>query len=488
MRKFVTVCIALAAAAGIMLLPTPPELTEQGHALLAIVACMLILWVSQVVDFSASSFFLMGLMALAGGLVEDPANPGAPLGAVGGVRLALRGFSSPGWVLVAAALFLAAAVESSGFGRRISLLLLSLVGTTPRRIRIGTLVLTLLLSLIIPSPAANAGLCTVLMLSVMQTLKVPLYSNLAKGTFLTVTFGPIFSAMMVLTAGGGPVQTAAFIYEATGRDLSWLEFALYGAPLGLGLSVGLFFLLEHLFPVRGDALPDGKLLMREALACCGPMTRMEKGIALVLAVTIPLWATSKVLHPVDNSTIAMLAVAAVFFPGLLLREGAPSWQELSERVSWGTLMLFGAVLSLGQALLQSGAAAWLARVTLVEMGVIHWPLLAIVGVGGLLFALLGLAFSARSAAIGALTPTIIGMAQSLPLERQIPVWGLTLILNYAVQFSVVFPANSPMAIIAYSSNTFTTKDMVRLSVPVMILAVLLLVVLSATWWPWLGVL
>ncbi len=471
-----------------MLLPAPADLCMQGQVLLAIVACMLILWVSQAVDFAASSFFLIGLMALGCGLADDPAAPGRALGGAGGLRLAMQGFASPGWILVAAALFLAAAVELSGLGRRISLHLLRFVGVSPRRIRAGVVVLTLLLSLIIPSPAANTGLCAVLMLSVVRVLNIPLKSNLAKSIFLLTAFGPIFSAMMVLTAGGGPVQTAAFIHEATGRDITWLEFAVYGAPLGLGMAAAVLGVMEYALPVRGASVPGGHHLLCDALDACGPMSRREKAISAVLAVTIPLWATSKVLHPVDPGAIATLAVAAIFCPGVFEKGAAPAWPELSNRVSWGTLMLFGAVLSLGQALLRSGAAAWLAKATLVEMGMVDWPLLAIVGGGGLLFAVFSLAFSARSAAIGALTPTIIGFAMSLPPERQIPVWGLSLVLNYAVQFSVLFPANSPMAIIAFSSGSFTAGDMMRVALPVMLLALLLTVILSATWWPWLGML
>lgn len=488
MRNTIIVILALLSVAGLLLLPTPAGLAPQGHVLLAVTFGMLVLWISQAVDFSASSFYLIGLMALGCGLVEDPANPGQLLGAVKAVKLAMQGFSSTAWILVACALFLAATVDNSGLGRRLSLRFLSLAGTSPKRILLATLVLTLFLSLIIPSPAANSGLCTVLMLSVVRLLEIPLRSNLAKGIFLIVAFGPVLSTLMILTAGGGPVQTAAFIYQGTGYDLSWLEYAVYGAPITLGLCTVLYFLLRILFPVGNAELPDAHKHLCEAMDACGPLSRKEKAIAAVLAVTIPLWATAKVLHPVDPSTIAMLAVALVFCPGVMDSNFAPAWKALSDKVSWGTMMLFGAVLSLGQALLDSGAAAWFAKETLVRMGLTEWPLLGMILGAGCIFALFGLAFSARSAAIGALTPTIIGFAQSLPPERQIPVWGLTLVLNFAVQFTIIFPANSPMAMIAISSNTFNSRDMIRLALPLSLIGFALLALFSCTIWPWMGLL
>lgn len=488
MRKTLLVVFALISVALLVLLPTPAGLSPQGHVLLAVTFGMLILWISQAVDFSASSFYLIGLMALCCGLSEDPARPGELLGPIKAVKLTMQGFASPAWILVLCALFLAAVVDSSGLGKRLSLRFLSIAGVSPKRILLATLVLTLFLSLIIPSPAANSGLCTVLMLSVVRLLEIPIRSNLAKGIFLVVAFGPALSTLMVLTAGGGPVQTASFIYQGTGYDISWLGYALYGGPIALGLCAALYFLLRLLFPLEGISLPGAKQHLCEAMDACGPMSRQEKTVSAVLLVTIPLWATAKILHPVDPATIAMLAVAFIFCPGVMGKNFSPGWEALSRKVAWGTMMLFGAVLSLGQALLESGAAAWLARETLVRMGLAEWPLLGIILGAGLIFAVFGLAFSARSAAIGALTPTIIGFAQSLPPERQIPVWGLALALNYAVQFTIVFPANSPMAMIAITSNSFNTSDMIRLALPLSLAGFVLLAILSCTWWPWLNML
>lgn len=489
MRNTVLVILSLLTVAGLLLLPTPEGLTPLGHGLLAVTGGMLLLWVTQAVDFSASSFYLMGLMALLSGFAENPAAPGEVIGAVGGVKLAMQGFATPAWILVCCALFLAAEVDASGLGRRVSLRLLSLAGTKPRRILLAALGLTLALALLIPSPAANSGLCTVLLLSVTRQLGIPIKSNLAKSMFLVAAFGPALSTLMVLTAGGGPVQVAAFIHQGTGHDISWLEFFICGAPLALGLCAAMYGLLLLLFPLREEAPPDADSLLCDAVSACGPWSRQEKAVAAVFMLLIPLWATSKVLHPVVPATIAMLAVAAVFCPGVMDRKGfAPAWKLLADKVAWGTMMLFGAVLSMGQALLDSGAAAWLAKATLVRMGLTDWPVLAIIGGGGLLFALFGLAFSARSAAIGALTPTIIGFALSLPPERQIPVWGLTLVMNYAVQFTIIVPANSPMAMIAISSDSFSARDMMRLSIPLTLVGFVLLLLLSLTWWPWLGVL
>ena len=155
-------------------------------------------------------------------------------------------------------------------------------------------------------------------------------------------------------------------------------------------------------------------------------------------------------------------------------------------MNWGTLMLFGAAISLGIWLLKSGAAAWVAKNTIIALGVDKWPLLLMIAAGGLFFSIFSLAFSARTAAVAALVPTAIGFAQGLNIPG-LSVWGLTLILYYTIQFSVIIPVNTPMSMVAYSTDTFSSDDMMKVGIPLVIIAILLMVIFSATYWHWLGV-
>lgn len=468
------------------MLPVPAGLTHQGFTVLCIAVAMLLLWVSQAVDFSASSFFLLGFMALLGGLADDPHLAGQPLGAVKGVMLSMQGFATPAWTLVLAALFVAAAVDISGLGRRFGFLLIACLGVTVRRVRIGALLLIFCSSVFIPSPAAAATLAFVILSSLVALFAIPRTSNLAKGMFMSVGFCPMISSLMIMTAGGAPVQATAYILKATGHELTWLAYATYGLPLTLCLYGVLYLILERVFPLGDVQLDGGEEKVRRALAECGPLSALEKLVLGVLLLVIPLWVTSKVLHPVDNSTIAVIAVSTLFAGAAALRLPGFAFEDLSAKVPWGTLMLFGSVLSLGQALLESGAAAWVAQETLVRLGVARWPLWGIITGGGLVYGLFSLAFSARSAAIGALAPTVIAFAQSIPPERGISVWGLSMVLCYMVQFPVVLPANSPMAMVAFASNTFTTRDMACVGGLLMGAGLLLILLFSHTVWVWMG--
>jgi di/tricarboxylate transporter len=124
----------------------------------------------------------------------------------------------------------------------------------------------------------------------------------------------------------------------------------------------------------------------------------------------------------------------------------------------------------------------------VNLGVGAWSPIAIIAVAGLFFAVFALAFSARSAAVAALVPTAIGFAQALPESANLSVWGLTLILYYTIQFSLILPVNTPMSMVAYSTNTFSAREMAKVGVPLCLIAILAMVFFSETYWRWAGVL
>jgi anion transporter len=481
MRKTVGVVLAFIVLVVFQSIQFPSTLTPVGHSLLSVMLFMLVLWVSEAVGYAASSFILIASFTILVAMSPDAANPGKLIGTKTALGMALSGFSSGAWVLVACALFLASAIEITGLGKRIGFFILCHMGAKPKRVLLGVLLMAFVLTLFIPAQAANAALMTAVSVGIIEAFRLDLKSNLAKAMLLIVAFGTGISGMGILTSGAPPVQTAMYIASATKHDISWLQWAIYGIPFSAAVGVVLYLLVLRFFPVGNEELEGGCELIYNRYAEVGKITPKEKKLLGIMCVTIFLWATGKVLHSYDPSTIAVLAVVAIFFPGL----NVATWKELEPRVNWGTLMLFGAAISLGIWLLKSGAAAWVAQNTIISLGVDKWPFLLMVGAGGLFFAIFSLAFSARSAAVAALVPTAIGFAQGLSIPG-LNVWGLSLIMYYSIQFSVLIPVNTPMSMVAYSTNTFSSDEMLKVGVPLVLIAVGLMVLFSATYWHWLG--
>lgn len=117
--------LGIAALIAIMLLPPPEGLPVAGHRMLAILAFAVIVWMTEALDYAVSAVLIAALMALLLGLAPDVANPKMLLGTSRGLGLAFSGFANTALALVAAALFLAAAMTATGLDRRIALVVLS---------------------------------------------------------------------------------------------------------------------------------------------------------------------------------------------------------------------------------------------------------------------------------------------------------------------------------------------------------------------------
>src|SRR6187402_2772568 len=130
--------LAIAALVAVLLLPTPAELPIAGHRMLAILAFAVIIWMTEAVDYAVSAIVIAALMALLLGFAPTVANPKVLMGTSAALTLAFSGFTNTALVLVASALFLAAAMTATGLDKRIALNILSRVGTETRHVVVGT--------------------------------------------------------------------------------------------------------------------------------------------------------------------------------------------------------------------------------------------------------------------------------------------------------------------------------------------------------------
>lgn len=64
--------------------------------------------------------------------------------------------------------------------------------------------------------------------------------------------------------------------------------------------------------------------------------------------------------------------------------------------------------------------------------------------------------------------------------------GMTMILQWVVSFGFILPVNAPQNMVAYATDTFEVKDFIRTGIPLTIAAYLVILLLSATYWKWLG--
>jgi di/tricarboxylate transporter len=112
--------LGVAVLVAILPLPLPAGLPVAGQRIVAVFGFAVVVWVTEALDCAVSAFVIAAMMALLLGTAPYPAKPELLLGTLQGLTIAVSGFGNTALTLVAAALFLAAAMTITCLDRRIS--------------------------------------------------------------------------------------------------------------------------------------------------------------------------------------------------------------------------------------------------------------------------------------------------------------------------------------------------------------------------------
>lgn len=472
---------AIAALVVILLLPTPAGLPVAGHRMLAILAFAVILWMTEAVDYAVSAILIAALMAFLLGLAPSVADPKVLLGTSRALGLAFSGFANTALVLVAAALFLAAAMTATGLDKRIALNILSRVGIETRNVVIGTILVGFVIAFMVPSTTARVACLVPITLGIIAAFGVDRRGAFASMLMITTVQTASIWNVGIKTAAAQNMVAIGFIEKTFGKTITWGEWLIAAAPFGVLMSIALYFVMTRMMPPEVKQVPGGLDGVRKSLADLGPMKISEKKLLVLSLVLIGFWATEGVLHKFDTSTTTITAVALMFMPGI----GIMTWKEAQPKIPWGTVILFGVGISLGTALLQTKAASWLADIVVVEFGLKNATALFILGVMSLFLVVIHLGFASATALASAMIPIVIAVLKNVATPG-INMIGMTMLLQFVVSFGFILVVNAPQNMVAYGTDTFRARDFVRTGLVLTVVALALVMLLGVTYWRWLG--
>ncbi|EGO63389.1 DASS family sodium-coupled anion symporter [Acetonema longum] len=465
---------------GIILAPTPAGLPIAGQRMIGILIFSVIVWMSDSISYPVSAAVIMSLMAILLGISPDIANPKVLMGTSKALGIALGGFSNTAFALVAAALFLAAAMSQTGLDKRIALFILSKIGAKTNRVLIGVIIVGFVLSFFVPSTTARVSCMVPIVMGIILAFGVDIKSRFAAVMMIATAQADSLWNVGIKTAAAQNMIAVGFIKSQLGVDITWIEWFVAAAPFSAIMSVVLYYVLMKLMPPEKDEIEGGKAAVQRLLSEMGPMTFNEKKLLGISLTLLFLWATEKVLHNFDTSTTTIVAIALMFLP----RVGVMDWKQASPRINWGTIILFGVGISLGSALLSTKAAPWLAKIIVSAFGLQSMPALVILAVLAAFLIIIHLGFASATALASAMIPIVISVLQSVTTPG-INIIGMTMILQYVVSFGFILPVNAPQNMIAYGTETFEVRDFIRTGIPLTIIAFVLILLLGATYWKWL---
>lgn len=415
-------------------------------------------WVTEAVPIVVSSLLPFVLLPLAG--IDTPMNV-AGYYTEQAVFLFLGGF------------FISIALERWGLHKRLSLGILSAIGTRQSKVLFGVMVASFFVSMWISNTA------TVLMfipavLAIIDQLKTE--NNATPSKFaIALLIGLAYSATIggMATLVGTPTNTIFYGYYTQNINPTDVNFASWfrvGFPASVLLLLAMYGVLRVLFLGRRVHTLNRTFFIEQYKAL-GKMTVAEKRVSLVFVLTALLWFTradidfgafaipgwSNLLggkSSVQDSTVAIVMGCLLF---LLPSNNAEQPKLLIpadiSKVPYSVMLLFGGGFALAKGFEISGLSTHMAGY-LKGVATLH-PLLIIVCIVTAICVISE--FASNVASIQLALPILAAMAQSTgiaPLQLMLPA-------TLAASLGFMLPVATAPNLIVYGTGLFKAKEMAR---------------------------
>jgi sodium-dependent dicarboxylate transporter 2/3/5 len=470
------------ALVAIILLPQPAGLSTAGQHMLGIFAFAVVVWMTESVEYAASSVMLVALMAFLLGTAPDPAHPDHILGTSGALSAAMDGFTNPAVVLIAASLVIATAMTATGLDKRLAFIVISLIGTSRSRLLIGTIIVMAILAFFIPTASARVACLVPIILGMVSGLGIEKKSRVAGMLMMSIVYLSLIWAMGIATGAAQNVYVNALLDRTIYIRIPWIDWLIVGAPYSIALSIALYFILMKMMaPTAAEAAGSRAVTPPDLDLKLGPLSADQIKLLTFSVVLLGFWATERKLHSFDSSSVAIAAVALMLMPKI----GVISWKQVQVNIPWGLLVQLGVGVGLGTALLKTGAASWLATYVVDEFNVPHLSIFAILAVLWLFLIVIHLGFASGAAMATTMIPVMLSVLQQAQIPT-IKVAGMTMLLTFVTSVGWILPINGPQNMLAFATDTFESRDFIRVGIVLTVVAYLTLLIFAATYWRWLG--
>ncbi len=465
--------LILAPLAFVVLLVAPlPGLSDEAHALAAVTAMTVILWVTEAIPLAAAALLGPALAAVLG--VTSPTK-------------ALAAFSDPLIFLFMGGFMLAAALSRQGFDRRSALWLIArpIVGGRPDRALIAIAAIAFGFSMWISNTATTAMLIPVAlglhrtMLAVVpddpDTVKK--LNRFTGGMCLALAYSASLGGSAT-PIGTGPNVIAVGMLEAkTGARIDFLQWMSFGLPTAGAMTIVVVLGALKRFPSPVKRVEGLMEEVRRQLAELGPVTKAELRTLAVFALAVIGWLTPSVvklaLGPehawaawtkshLAEGVVALSCACLLFF----IPSGNPKepegrlieWED-AQAMDWGTLFLLGGGLALGRMTFETGLAETVGRGILEAAGPLVSTPLGLTAAAAFLVIFLT-EITSNTATTSMMLPVLIGIAQASGFDSTATAVAVTLAASYAFMLPVSTPPNA----MAYGTRMIRLDAMVRFGV------------------------
>lgn len=438
--------------------------TPVGRATLAVAVWMAVWWLTEAVHIAVTALLPIALF---------------PLFGIAGIDKATTPYASDVIYLFFGGFVLAAAIQRWGLDRRLAYSTLRLVGTRADRVVAGFIITTAFVSMWVSNTATAAMMVPIAIAVINLLLKKRTGKTLAEGGLpadavgerkfaLALLLGVAYGASIggIGTIIGSPPNgiLVKFIAQNYQVEVGFARWFQVGMPVVILMLPAAYLLLTKVLFRNGiGEIEGGDEWVRQELNTLGPLSRGERTVLCVFAVTVFLWITRPLLAKISvagvapfaglsDTGVAMVAALALFIIPVDPARGvrAIDWTAVRD-LPWDVLLLFGGGLSLAAAIQANGVADLIGAAT---QGFGGWPLVALV-LAIAAITTFSSELTSNTAQVATMLPLLAAVAPSLDVHPVLLLVPCTL----AASAAFMMPVGTPPNAIVFGTGLITIPQM-----------------------------
>jgi len=432
-------------------------LSAEGVRAFSILLFAIILWSTEALSAPVTAIAILALIPFLGVLPYDEAFIG--LGA------------SLIWRLMSI-LLITSAIQQTGLHKRLALVLLSFTGGSIKKIYLSLILMSYFFVFIIPVPIGRVTLMTAICSGLLSSLEIRSPHNLGKLFFIGISIIGLVASSTLIVGASAMIYSVALFETIAGYQWTYLSWFITNFPITFTTTLVICFVLYKLFPFNEREISSGSEYITEQIKSMGEVSLAEKKIFILYLLMLISWLTGLA----DNGPVEMAIALMLFMPGISILK----WKDVSRKLSWGTLLLFGSSLSLARGLQNTGFIGWVVDLLSPFFYVFTPITLAMIVI--VLTIIIRLGMSNMTGVVAALLPLVLTMAMDVGLN---PVW-IGMICVIASSFAFFLPTQSPSHLTTYALGYYTIGDFIKAGTVSMLIFIICVLLGVTFYWPLIG--
>ena len=447
---------AFAISLFLFYIPSPASVSPEAHRTLIIVVIVLILIIGEVIPLPAVAILILILEVVLG--IDTP----------NGVATS---FMSDAVFFIMGSLMMAVAIVSQGLDKRLALGIIKLTGNKTWRIVFGFVAISAILSSFIGEHTVAAMMLPVALTLLRNTSDdQKTVHRLSTILLFSIAYGCAMGSIGTPSGGGRNVIMIGYISEFGLGNISYLDWIKYTYPmllLEIPIAVAILWMT---FKPDQRILDSAVRKLKVKVAKTGAMTGNQ---IMAIGIFFLVFLGWVFLSPYLG--LGIVALIGVF---LYLSFGLIEWQDINRNTNWGVILLFGAAISLGVQMKETGAAEWVATQSINgmsmlvnDLGFMQWFIS--VFLTGILTN-----FLSNAATVAVLGPVVLDMGGN-PI-----ILGIS--ASIASSFAYLTIVASPTCMIIHSSGLVKSSDYLKAGWKLFVISIVILFLISNLYWPYLS--